>query len=110
MSEADEQAAVVQYCDLQRIPVYHIPNEARRSAALAAHMKRQGLKPGVPDLCIPVARGGYHSLYIEMKFGKNKPTQKQMEWIALLRRQGMAAFVCYGADNAIALIRRYMAM
>nr|DAL99451.1 MAG TPA: Nuclease [Caudoviricetes sp.] len=110
MSEADEQRTVVEWCALKRIPVYHIPNGGSRNKAEAARLKAQGVKAGVPDLCIPVSRGGYHSLYIEMKYGKNKPTEKQLEWIALLRREGMAAYVCYGADNAIACIERYLAM
>lgn len=67
MSESDEQSAVVDYCDLKGIPCYHIPNGGLRSKREAARMKGQGVRPGVPDLCIPVARRGYHSLYIEMK-------------------------------------------
>ena len=110
MSEADEQRDVVEWCALKHVPVYHIPNGGSRNKAEAARLKAQGVKAGVPDLCIPVARGGYHSLYIEMKHGKNKPTEKQLEWIALLRKQGMAAYVCYGAGNAIACIERYMSL
>lgn len=110
MSEADQQQTVIQYCDLKHIPVYHIPNGGKRGKAEAAHLKAQGVKPGVPDLCIPVARGQYHSLYIEMKDFGGKPTKKQVEWITLLREQGMCAYVCVGADDAIALIDRYMAM
>lgn len=108
MSESDEQAAVVDYCRLKRIPVYHIPNEGKRSYQTAAKLKRLGMSPGVPDLCIPVARGRYHSLYIEMKAKGGKPTKNQREWIMLLRSQGMCAAVCVGASNAIDLIDRYM--
>ncbi|MCI8469356.1 MAG: VRR-NUC domain-containing protein [Eggerthellaceae bacterium] len=110
MSEAQEQAAVITYCELRGIPVYHIPNEGKRSVYAGANLKRQGLRAGVPDLCIPVARGRYHSLYIEMKADGGKVTPKQAEWIALLRGQGMCAAVCVGADNAKALIDRYMAL
>lgn len=110
MSEAEEQAAVVEYCDLRKIPVYHIPNEGRRSARTGAMLKRQGLKSGVPDLCIPVARGRYHSLYIEMKAKGGRATANQTDWIHLLRSQGMCAYVCWGADSAIALIDEYMGL
>lgn len=109
MSESQEQVAVVEYCDLRGIPVFSIPNESKRSVYYAQKLKRQGMRAGIPDLCIPVARGGFHSLYIEMKAKGGKVTPKQLEWIHLLREQGMAAYVCYGADNAIELIRRYMA-
>lgn len=110
MSEAQEQEAVVEYCDLKGIPVFHIPNGGSRDKREAANLKKQGVKPGVPDLCVPVARGPYHSLYIEMKAENGKPTEKQAEWIHLLRGQGMCAFVCYGAGNAIALVERYMSL
>lgn len=110
MSEAQEQSAVVEYCDLKGIPVFHVPNGGSRNKAEAANLKRQGVKPGVPDLCVPVARGPYHSLYIEMKAEGGKPTEAQMRWVYLLREQGMCAYVCYGAGNAIALIDRYMGL
>ncbi len=108
MSEADEQRAVIEYCDLKHIPIFHIPNGGLRSKSEAARMKSEGVRAGVPDLCIPVARGSYHSLYIELKAEGGKPTEKQVEWIHLLRAQGMCAYCCVGAGNAIALIERYM--
>ena len=72
MSEAQEQAAVIEYCEFIHVPVFHIPNGGYRNAREAANLKRQGVKAGVPDLCIPVAKGGYHGLYIEMKTKKGK--------------------------------------
>ncbi len=108
MSEADEQRAVVEWCAWKRIPVFHIPNGGSRHKAEAARLKAQGVKAGVPDLCIPVARGGYHSLYVEMKAGKGRVSQKQREWLELLSGQGMRAVVCYGADEAIKAIEEYM--
>lgn len=107
MSEADEQIAVVDYCNWKRIPVFHIPNERRCSQAQGLRLKRMGVRSGVPDLCIPVARGGFHALYIEMKSKTGKPTRTQLEWIDLLRSQGCAAEICHGADEAIAAIDRY---
>ena len=108
MSEADEQRAVVEWCAWRRIPVFHIPNGGSRHPAEAARLKAQGVKAGVPDLCIPVARGGFHSLYIEMKAPKGRVSEKQREWLALLSEQGMRAIVCYGADSAIKAIEAYM--
>lgn len=109
MSEALEQRAVVEYCDLKGIPVFHIPNGGYRNKAEAAHLKAQGVRPGVPDLCVPVARYGYHGLYIEMKAKKNgRVSAYQQKWIALLRKNGYCAYVCEGADSAIRLLDQYM--
>ena len=108
-TEAQEQIAVVEYCDAQNIPVFHIPNGGQRDKACAANLKRQGVRAGVPDLCIPLARLGYHGLYIEMKRRKGyqiRPTQR--EWLARLNKEGYLARVCAGADSAIELVRQYV--
>ena len=110
MSEFDEQCAVVEYCDARGIPVVHVPNEGKRSVAAGARLKRAGMRPGFPDLLIPRARGRYHSLYIEMKAEGGKPTVEQVAWIRRLRKEGMCAYVCIGAVQAIKLIEQYMAL
>lgn len=89
--------------------LYHIPNEGKRSQRTGARLKAEGLKSGVPDICLPVARGGHHGLYIELKRRKNsKVTKEQLEWIADLVAQGYVAAVCRGCDEAISLITRYL--
>ena len=47
--------------------LYAIPNGGKRAIKTAIALKAQGVKSGVPDMCLPVARGGYHGLYIELK-------------------------------------------
>jgi uncharacterized phage protein (TIGR01671 family) len=43
-------------------------------------MERLTIRPdiGLDEICLPVARGDWHGLYIEMKAGKNKLTEAQM--------------------------------
>lgn len=106
-SEDDEQEAVVEYCDLLHIPIVHIPNEGKRSLSYAARMKRMGLRSGFPDLFVPLAIGGYHGLFIEMKYGKNKTTKEQKEWLERLSAEGYACAVCYNAAEAINTIEKY---
>lgn len=108
MSEAQEQAAVIQWCDMRRIPVFHVPNGGSRDRREAANLKRQGVRAGVPDLVVPVARCGKHSLYIEMKTKTGRVSPKQREWLELLDAQGMACAVCRGAAEAIECIGMYM--
>lgn len=88
--------------------LYHVPNGGKRDARTGRALKRQGVKAGVPDLCLPVARGGYHGLYIELKVGKNKTTRKQEEWINALRQQGYHVSVCYGWEEAKETIENYL--
>ena len=90
--------------------LYHIPNGGRRDPKEAAFLKRMGVKAGVPDLCLPVARGGYHGLYIEMKYGQNKPTKEQRKWLSLLSSQGYKTIVCYSWQNTAMIIEWYLSM
>ena len=89
---------------------YAIPNGARTTMGMAKKLKAEGVKTGVPDLCLPVARGGYHALYIEMKrqkLGQLSPAQRR--WAELLRSQGNLVVVAKGADRATELLRAYLA-
>ncbi len=94
------------YPDLDLL--YHIPNGGSRNKIEAANLRRQGVRSGVPDLCLPVARGDYHGLYIELKYGKNKTTENQKEWLHKLANQGYAVKVCYGCDEAIQALEYYI--
>lgn len=113
-SEATEQEALITWCRIfeNRYPelkmIYHIPNGGSRNRLEAANLKRQGVKAGVPDLCLPVPKDGYHGLYIEMKYGKNKTTGNQEEWLESLRQYGYKTEVCYGADEARETIKQYI--
>lgn len=108
-SEATEQEAVVEYCFYNRIPIFAIPNGGSRNKLEAINLKRQGVKAGVPDLCVPVARRGFHGLFIEMKYGRNKATKEQEEWLAALIREGYLAKVCNGYGEAVELLKYYFA-
>lgn len=52
--------------------IYHIPNGEYRDVKTGAKLKRMGVLAGIPDLHIPIAARGYHSLYIEMKTGTGR--------------------------------------
>ncbi len=108
MSEATEQQAIIEYCDYKGIDIFAIPNGGSRHVVEAVNLKRQGVRAGIPDLCIPMARQGYHALYIELKVGKNKPTPSQLAWQATLNLNGNLSVICYGADEAIKTIEGYM--
>lgn len=95
-----------QYPELELL--YHIPNEGKRSAVTGARLKAQGLKSGVPDVCLPTAHGGYIGLYIEMKVKPNKPTENQKRWLRALREAGHMVAVCYGFEEARNLIEEYL--
>lgn len=88
--------------------MHHIPNGGKRDKRTAVALKRQGVKAGVPDICLPVARNGYHGLYIELKAGKNKATKNREKWQVFLNDQGYYAVICYGWHEAAKVIEEYL--
>lgn len=89
--------------------LYAIPNGGKRAIKTAIALKAQGVKAGVPDMCLPVARGAYHGLYIELKRQRGGTvSDNQKEWITALMGQGYKAVVCRGADEAIGTIKSYL--
>ena len=89
--------------------LYAIPNGGKRAIKTAIALKAQGVKSGVPDMCLPVARGAYHGLYIELKRQKGGTvSETQKSWITALAEQGYKAVVCRGADEAIGTIKEYL--
>jgi hypothetical protein len=87
-----------------------IPNGGMRSKATAGKLKAEGVRAGVPDLFLPIAVGGHHGLWVEMKTrtgGRLSPDQ--VSWIAHLRLQGYRVEVCPGVDHGIRAIRDYLA-
>ena len=115
-SEATEQERVVnwarrnEYRAQSLALLHHIPNGGSRNKIEAARLKAQGVKAGVPDLFLPVPMHDTPGLYIEMKFGKNTTSKQQEWWIEQLQKHGYAVHVCWGADEAIAIIAAYMEM
>lgn len=114
-SEGAEQAALIEWahrasgrCPELRL-LFHIPNGGSRGKVEAARFKAEGVKAGVPDLFLPVARGGYHGLFIEMKRKKGgRVSEAQKGWITALNKQGFYAVVCYGCEDAAKTIKIYL--
>lgn len=113
--EDAEQATLMSWAAMQKgkYPelelLFHIPNGGRRNAAEAARFKAEGVKAGVPDLFLPVARNGLHGLWIEMKRREGgRVSEHQSEWIERLRVQGYAVEVCYGWQEASKVLTEYL--
>ena len=114
-TEAQEQTALFQWAAYMarkwpELRLMHaIPNGGSRHPVEAARLKAQGVKAGIPDIFLPVARGGYHGLYIEMKRKKGgRISVDQQQMIDALRDQGYRVEVCKGAEEASKTIKEYM--
>lgn len=115
-SEHAEQAAFISLCDFYRGGhpelglIYAIPNGARTSMSVAVRLKAEGLRSGVPDLHLPVARGSFIGWWCEMKYGRNKPSPEQEWWMDALTEQGHRVVVCYTAEAAMDEALAYLAL
>jgi hypothetical protein len=88
---------------------YAVPNGEWRHKATAGKLKAMGVMRGVPDLCFPMAKGGYFGLYIEMKRVKGGAVREdQKDWIEKLRGAGYKVEVCRGAAEAKKTIQEYL--
>lgn len=113
-TESANQKALFAWAALHRpncpeLELLHaIPNGGKRDLVTASRMKAEGQRAGVPDIFWPIARGGFHGLYIEMKTEKGVVSPLQEAWIALLLKQGYAVKLAYSwQEGSEALIWYY---
>lgn len=114
-AEDDEQKALMEWASMASIDgirvsdyLFAIPNGGKRNPREAARLKGLGVKAGVSDLFLPVARGGYHGLWIEMKSKNGKASKAQTEWLIKMRDQGYAAALCFGWIPTKSTIKDYL--
>lgn len=113
-TEEEEQTVVMHWAAMAagRWPemrlLFHIPNGGKRSKSEAVRFRAAGVRSGVPDLFLPCSRGGYHGLWIEMKAKDGRVSPAQRDMMGRLTAQGYRCVVCFGADEAIAQITKYL--
>lgn len=120
MSESQEQIALFSWSRLatQEFPelrlLYCTPNGGARHKATAGRLKAEGVRPGVPDVCLPVPRGNFAACYIELKrphaAGKSRGrmSPEQLWWLGELQAVGNFAAVAYGWTEARRIIEAYL--
>jgi len=126
---------------LKGIELAHaIPNGGDRHVLVGAKLKKEGARKGVPDVYIPVPRGGFCGLAIEFKslggtpvktpnlnkktdaeiveyFSKKQklskpgtPTEEQINRIERMQREGWCAVMCWSAEAAKRVTIGYLGM
>lgn len=90
--------------------LHAIPNGGHRTAAQAGKLKAEGVKPGVPDLDLPCARGGFFGLRIEVKKPGGTLSPEQVHWMAALEREGHKVAVHETVEGIWAELLDYLAL
>ena len=121
-TESGHQRAVFAWAALNvaRYPelkwLHHIPNggsrgdDAKSRAIRGGALKAEGVKTGVSDLSLPVKRGEFSGLYVEMKKpGKIKTeSQDQKDFGAFVKSQGFGYMCVDNWQDAVKLIEDYL--
>ena len=122
--ETVEQQRVILWADRRKVGadtvgsfLFAIPNGGSRARTTARfsseafRMKREGIRPGVPDLMLAVPKNGLAGLFIEMKRAVkslSRVSEEQKQWHKRLSDIGYKVVVAYGADEAISSICEYL--
>jgi hypothetical protein len=123
-SESHEMKCLARYLDARRLLWCHAPNEGARDPRYAARLKAEGVKAGVPDVLIfepfyaendrdpfTVVAKKVGGIAIELKRrdrSLSRVTPAESRWLVALQKKGWVAEACYGADEAIELVKRYI--
>ena len=126
MSEHGEQSALFTWSKYweTHIPeltcMFAIPNAQKFGTASKQQkihtinrMKNEGLQPGIPDICLPLAieihprlRG---ILFIEMKYGKNKASENQVAMAETQAKFGNSVYLATNWKDAAKVILDHVA-
>lgn len=125
ISEDQLQKQVAFYMDHKHPGVWcHIPNGGSRHLLEAVKLKAMGVKPGFPDIMIFVPKMQWSELngnkvgspetlgfgfFVELKVGKNKCSDKQLEVQKMLKDNGWMGTTCWNFEDSIKAIEDYFA-
>jgi hypothetical protein len=80
--------------------IFAIPNGGHRHIKVAAKLKAEGVKAGIPDIFVAVPNSYSAGLFIEMKVKPNRPSKHQKAWLERLEQVGYDCMVCYSWTDA----------
>ena len=83
-------------------------NGVKLTKAQAGKAKAAGMLKGSHDIKLPVRRGQYIGLSIELKYGKNKPTADQLWYGGRLQQEGWRVEYAWSWTDARDIIVQYM--
>jgi len=108
-TEYEEQIKLAEYLDMKGYCWCHVPNGGNRDAKTGAKMKKQGVKPGVPDVLIfDDPCNNSNGIAIELKRSNGRlldVRESQKEWLKALEWRNWQTKIAFGADEAINFLK-----
>src|SRR5262245_2454932 len=95
---------------------FAIPNGGARDTITAGRLKAEGVKAGVPDCFLPVARGGWFGLFMEFKKPEREKTRNgglsdsQVTWRQDLNEQRYCVVTTYGWYQGLGVLEWVLAL
>jgi hypothetical protein len=87
----------------------HWSNGGKRDAITGGQMRALGVKPGVPDLLMPVPIGPNPGLALEFKSAVSRASESQDEWMRFLMDQaGRMVLIARSAEEARRAVQLYL--
>lgn len=99
--------AVCEYIAYQHpdLLFHHSPNEGKRSPFERYLIKRMNVSSGFPDLMIVDSKEN-KTLFLELKYGNNIPTESQIKWLVHLSKlDNVYVRVAWTFQSAINIIK-----
>jgi VRR-NUC domain-containing protein len=87
--------------------ILHFPNEGKRSPRYGKLMKDLGMRAGVSDLFIPMARHGFIGAWIEIKTSKGIVSVAQKDFLSDMEQLGHFTTICRSIEEGINTIKWY---
>lgn len=88
--------------------LHHSPNGGKRNAREAGRFKAMGTKAGFPDLFLPVARGNYHGLMVELKTATGRQSPLQRAWQEAVEAQGYRYAIARSVEQFEETVNDYL--
>lgn len=111
-SEHEIQVQLMQWChrhaDERLHLIFAIPNGGHRHKSTAMKLKMEGVKPGIPDLMLPVPTETAAGLFLEMKAPNGRVSDKQRVWLDTLRSVGYHTDVAWSLQSATTILEQYL--
>jgi len=105
-TEHEIQQGLFDWADAVGVLMYAIPNGQYRKGG----RPEPGLRRGIPDVNVPYPRGGYGSLYLELKTAIGRVRKEQAAWHKALQEAGNCVYVVRSLDAAIMAVEHYLEM
>lgn len=114
--EHTEQASLIKWWALAHnafgVPescLFAIPNGGERNIVVAAKLKSEGVRAGIPDLFLAVPVNGWNGLFIEMKKKKGgRLSDNQRTMMSIFSAYKYSVAVCHGFIEAKRTIETYL--